>query len=451
LVGETQERFVWAVPSRVVDEVLTIYNDAFDLPGIYPGACAAVVGSVQSEPDYRVKWKGQPIVDLPLALLKETPVLERPTKARPVSQDPGEIVAPSAWPVFIEQLLEHPALCSRAHIYRHYDAEVRGEALVRPGEADAGVCRPIPENHLGIAVTLDGNGRWCDLDPYHGAVASVLEAVRNIVAVGARPRALTDCLNFGSPEDPECLWEFEQCLRGIRDASIGLGLPGDAAEPLPIVSGNVSFYNQSATGRRIHPTPILACLGTLDDWRKCAAPRFETAGNHISLISGVERAWGGSAALDLLGGRGVPPRPQIAAERQRIWGMLELLEQELVGVCHDIGEGGLLVSLIESLLDEEGPTGRGVEIDLSGLPLPPTEALLTEDGGFIFEVAPDREESCDRSLGRRGVERYAIGVVTGSPRLVVRSDGETLFDLEVERLWERWARKLGRWIEGGAS
>lgn len=451
LVGETQERFVWALPEHLVEEVLKIYNTAFDLPGVYPGACAAIVGRVTDEKRYHLKWKGESAVDLTFDILKHSPVLERPTRPRPVASEVGTLREPDSWHEFLIELLSHPSICSRAHIYRHYDSEVRGEALIRPGEADAGLCRPIEGSKIGVAACLDGNSRWCDLDPYNGAVASVCEAVRNIVSVGARPRAMTDCLNYGSPEDPECLWEFEQSLHGMRDACVGIGLPENPEHALPIVSGNVSFYNQSASGRRIRPTPIFACLGVLADWRKSLTPQLKTPGNSVYLISGFGRAWGGSAAIEILGGVGVPPKPDLEAERKRTYGVLTAIEEELICSCHDIGEGGLVVAAIEQLLDEEEPTGLGLEIDLTGLPLPPLELLLSEDGGFLIEVDPADKKRCVDRLAQLGVTPHRIGCVIDAPRLTVTSAEGTIFSVDTAPLWKAWCKKLGPWMEGVES
>jgi phosphoribosylformylglycinamidine synthase subunit PurL len=448
LVGETQERFVWAIPRRIVPDVLKIYNEDFDLPGIYPGARAAVVGKVIPEQRFEVTWRGEKVVDMPCTVLSETPVLERPTRPRPVGNDIGALQEPRDWGVFLERFVRHPALCSRAHVYRHYDAEVRGEALIRPGEADAGVCRPVPGSRIGIAVSLDGNGRWCDLDPYHGAVATVLESVRNVVAIGARPLALTDCMNFGSPEEPECLWEFEQCMLGMRDACVRLGLPADPAHALPIVSGNVSFYNQSASGKRIRPTPILACFGAIADWTRALRRRLLRPGNPVYLVASLERAWGGSPALDILGGIGAPPRPDIAAERERIYGVLEACEAGLVRSCHDFAEGGILMAAIEMLMHEECPTGLGLDLDLSILTLPPMEALLSESGGFLVEVDPEREGDFTGMLRARGVPSPRVGTVLDRPGFAVRAGDRLLFDQAVQPLSAAWSKHLGPWMEG---
>jgi phosphoribosylformylglycinamidine synthase len=448
LVAETQERFVWALPERIAAEVLSIYNETFDLPGIYPGARAAVIGRVSGSQRYVVRSAGAIVVDLPAQILEEPPVLERPTVPRAVARDVGHLPEPHDWHATLRAFMAHPSLCSRAHVYRHYDSEVRGEALLRPGEADAGVCRPVPGALLGVAVSLDGNGRWCDLDPYHGAAATVLEAVRNVVAVGARPRALTDCLNFGSPEDPECLWEFEQCLMGMRDACVSLGLPESAEHALPIVSGNVSFYNQSAAGRRIRPTPILACFGTLADWRRAVTPAVKEPGNAIVAIGAFRAAFGGSAAQEILrSGAASPPCPDLPAERRRIWGVLAMLEEGLARSCHDIGEGGLLLAAIESLLYEEGPTGLGLELDVAGLPLPAAEALLTEDGGFLLEVRPGDMDRLRALAGKQGVEIHPIGRVLDGPTLIVRDGTRRLFEQPVEELARIWSGALGPLIE----
>jgi phosphoribosylformylglycinamidine synthase subunit PurL len=450
LVAETQERFVWALPERIVPEVLAIYNEDFDLPGVYPGARAAVIGRVTEEPRYRASWKGETVVDLPITILDESPVLERPTRARAVATEPGTIPPPDGWYSFTRALMRHPQLCSRAFVYRHYDPEVRGEALIRPGEADAGVCRPIPGSRIGIAVSLDGNARWCDLDPYHGAAATVVEGMRNIVAVGARPLALTDCMNFGSPEDPECLWEFEQCLLGMRDACVALGLPGTSADALPIVSGNVSFYNQSAGGRRIRPTPILACYGSMSDWRCALRPQLTTPGNRLLVVGSFSRGWGGNPAVEILGGTGRPPHVDLPRERERIGAVLALIEAGRVASAHDFAEGGLLVGLLETLWHEEGPTGLGLNVDLASLPAPWLEALLDETGGFILEVSPGDEAEIASAFARDGIDAWPIGTVLDVPHVRCRSGTEEIFDLTVLPIWQAWSGRLGAWIEGEA-
>lgn len=452
LIGETQERFVWALPSSIVPEVLAIYNEAFDLPGIYPGARAASVGRVIAEPRYRVLWKGDVIVDLPFETLKDTPVLERPVRPRSITLNAQLPPAPEDWGAFLQRLLSHPDLCSRAHIYRHYDGEVRGEALLRPGEADAGVCRPIAGAHLGVAVSLDGNADWCDLDPYHGAMATVVESVRNVVSVGASPRALTDCMNFGSPEDPECLWEFEQALRGMAEACIGLGLPENRSQAIPIVSGNVSLYNQSSAGRKIKPTPIVACFGTLRDWRRRIHPWLAHEGAPVYLVGTLRSELGGSPALEILGGTGLPPRPDPRQAGTESYALLECMDRGWVTACHDIASGGLVTAAFECAVREEGPTGFGLELLLDGLGLTPLEALLSESGGFLVEVDPSSESAFHSHMANRGSRTRRIGRTLGEPVIRALEHPESVvFEVQVGPLWDAWTTRLGPWMEGGAS
>lgn len=453
LVGETQERFVWAIPERIAADVLAIYNEHFDLPGIYPGACARVVGRVIEEKRYRCSWNGQMAVDLPAEILEEAPTYDRPVRARAIAGEEGSLPEPEDWQSFAERLMSHPALCSRAHVYRHYDSEVRGEALIRPGEADGGVCRPIAGGFLGIAVSLDGNARWCDLDPYNGAAATVVEAVRNVVSVGARPLALTDCLNFGSPEDPECLWEFQECLRGMRDACIALGLLDGSADALPVVSGNVSFYNQSAGGARIRPTPIIACFGRIDDWRRSLRPHVQSPGSGIFMLGHAAKALGGSPALDLLSRsdlRLAPPRPVLARERLHLQAALGAIEEGLVIACHDFAEGGLLAAALEMLMREDGPTGLGLELALPDTSMGRAEFLLSESGGFLFEVEASLEEHFRESIRREGVEAIRLGRVVETPRLRIAGGGVPTIELDLRPIHRAWAERLGPWMEGGA-
>jgi phosphoribosylformylglycinamidine synthase len=443
LCAETQERFAWAVPEERAEEFCRFFNESYELGRIYPGAAARVIGRVVVEPVYRCTWRGDVVVDLPTAILEHPPVLNRKTAPRtgdaPVADPspPGEDRA--AWAL---ALLSSWDAALRAPVYRFYDQEVRGEAFLRPGESDAGVCRPLPGSRLGVAVSLDGNPHYGALDAYGGGALAVLESVRNCVATGARPWALTDCLNFGSPEDPVCLGDFESALRGMADACRAVGCPGRPEEPLPLVSGNVSFYNQSATGRAVPPSPIVACFGLLDDYATAITRRLHASGNAILLTGRRARAWGAPASSP--GGR--IPEIDFDSQVREIRAVLALTESGVVRAAHDIADGGLLRAAWEMVADEDGPGPRGLELDLSAVPaaagMPPHEVALSETPGFLLEVSAQETAAVLAQLREAGVEAAAIGCVTPQPRFCLRSANAVWCDPDPAVLHRAWRTRL---------
>lgn len=445
LCAETQERFVWAVPEDRAEEFCRFFNEAYELDEIHPGAAACVIGRVLEEQVFRCTWNDSVVVDLPNSILDSPPALLRPTRLRtdaaPVADPapPGEDRA--AW---ARELLSSWDAALRAPVYRFFDQEVRGEAFLRPGESDACVCRPVPGSRLGVAVSLDGNPYYGALDPYRGGALAVLESVRNCVATGARPWALTDCLNFGSPEDPVCLGDFEAALRGMADACRAVGCPGRPEEPLPIVSGNVSFYNQSVTGRAIPPSPIVACFGLLDDYTTAVTRRLQAAGNVLLLTGRRERAWG--APTDGPGGR--VPEVDLAGQAREIRAVLAMAEAGLAQAVHDIADGGLLRAVWEMLADEDGPGPLGIELDLDAVPaaaeMLPYEIAVSETPGFLLEVTAGHAAAMLAGLDAAGVEAAVVGCVTSGPRFLLRHGGAAWCDPDPVAVHRAWSTRLDR-------
>lgn len=445
LCAETQERYVWAVPRERTREFCAFFNEAYELNRIYPGAAAAVVGRVIEEKVYRCFWGGEKVVEVPNEILENPPVLARPRARRsvaPAAADPGPMEAdPQAWAR--DQLWSWRA-CSRAAVFRFYDQEVRGEAFLRPGEADAGICRPIAGASLGIAVSLDGNPEYGALDPYWAGALAVLESARNVAATGALPIALTDCLNFGSPEDPVCLGDFEESLRGMRDACVALGCPDHPEAPLPIVSGNVSFYNQSASGRAIAPSPVVCCFGRLDDFGLAVTPRLKQAGSALVLTGARKREWGRPTAAP--GGR--VPRVDLAQQAREIRMIPQLIAQGRVRACHDVSDGGLLRALWEMAAREEEPGPLGFAVDLTTVAaqsepaMRPEELLLSESPGYVLEVDGAELSPVLDSLRRAGIPAAEIGSVVERPALVFREGGRTLFELDPAPLHFGWKKRM---------
>ncbi|MEZ4653953.1 MAG: AIR synthase-related protein [Candidatus Eisenbacteria bacterium] len=448
LCGGNQERFVWAIPEEHAGTFLSIFNERYELGRVYPGARAAVIGTVIAESVYRARWEGAVVCELSAAILEESPIAPRPiaprTQAAPV-RDPG---SPGIGPTGCAGSSGGWNAAARAPIYRSYDQEVQGHALFRPGEADAGVCRPISGAALGIAVSVDGNPEYGSLDPYWGGVLSVLESARNVAAVGAEPLAITDCLNFGNPEDAVCLGDLDAALRGWPTPAALSGSPGHPDEPLPIVSGNVSLYNQSSRGRAIPPSPIVACFGILPDYGRAVPQRLCQTGDTLLLVGARARHWGRPERA--AGGR-VPDRP-LADQVTEIRTVQSLAADGSLAACHDVSDGGILRTLFEMAVFEDGPGEFGIDCDLSDLgDLPPHELLLSETPGFVVEVAPERITEVRRTLDAAGCESFLLGRVTEGTRWRVRNGDETLFEVALRELHPVWARPLVHWLLDPAS
>ncbi|MBV8066556.1 MAG: phosphoribosylformylglycinamidine synthase subunit PurL, partial [Candidatus Eremiobacteraeota bacterium] len=255
-VGETQERLLWILPPEIASEVVRIYNDEFSLPEIAHNARATVIGRVTAERRYVLRYRGDVVMDVESDFLTGSIRDELPyTEVVHRSSSRAELPAVEVEQLFA-RVLAHPDVASREPLYRRYDAVVRGSTILPRGAADAGVLAPIAGSRLGVALSVAGNPRYGRIDPSYAAQHAVVEAMRRVVAVGARPIALTDCLNFGNPRKPDQYGAFVSAVDGLARAAAELDLP--------FVSGNVSLYNETADGRAIPASPIVACIGAVD-------------------------------------------------------------------------------------------------------------------------------------------------------------------------------------------
>jgi len=307
--AETQERYVLAVPARFTPEVLRIYNEDWDLPNIYEKAQARVIGRFIPEPVYRLTYRGKVVCEAPVKAVTSGISYEREERPREYTGEEPQFYQPGDLGEVLLRVLGHMNVCSRAYIYRDYDTEVQGYAVIRPGEAGAGVMAPLEGSTAAVALSVDGNPLYGLIDPYWGGATAVAEAMRNVVAVGATPVALTDCLNYGNPENPEAFWEFRQGVRGLSDAARNLPLKDYSGAPTPIISGNVSLYNESATGKAVAPSPIIACVGVMPDFSQAVTMQFKRPRASLFLVGPRKDELGGSAyyqAMNLGLGRNVP-------------------------------------------------------------------------------------------------------------------------------------------------
>jgi phosphoribosylformylglycinamidine synthase len=406
LMSESQERMMAVVaPGRVEEFLATCAK--WDVR-------AAVIGEVTDTGRLVMTWHGETVVDIPPASAADGPVYERPL-ARPGSQDALADDDPAALPrpadgaglrADLLALLGSPGLADKSWVTDQYDRYVRGDTVLAMPE-DAGLLRVDEATGLGIALATDGNGRYCRLDPYLGTQLALSEAYRNVAVTGARPLAVTNCLNFGSPEDPAVMWQFAEAVRGLADGCAALGVP--------VTGGNVSFYNQTGTAA-IHPTPVIGVLGVHDDVRRRVGVGFPAATDGagevaatIVLLGRTEPEFGGSAWAQVrhghLGGR--PPTPDLEAERRLAALLAAAAADVLLAAAHDLSDGGLAVALAESCLRG----GVGCRVSPPGDPF---SWLFSESAGrAIVAVRPGAEPDFSRLAAEHGVPAAAIGRIAG--------------------------------------
>ncbi len=448
--SETQERFAMVVPERVASRVLDLYNTTYALPEVYHGARAAVVGRVRTDARYRILKSGQPVCDSPVEVITAGIEHRRPERPRAAAAAAVALPPVENHEELFTLLASSPNLASREPIIRYYDTEVQGRMVIRAGEADAAVLAPVPGSKLGAAITVDGNPWWVAADPYWGTAHVVCEALRNLVAVGSEPVALTDCLNFGNPEDPEVFADFVRSVRGLGDAARALGPQGPEGPPVAIVSGNVSFYNEGSSGRSIEPSPIVAGLGVLEDWSVATTSAIKRP-QSVLVLSGPRQDLLGATQLRFqLLGRTDGPLPELdfERERRRIYATLEAVRSGLALACHDIAEGGLAIAALEMALGGYASQGLGLQIPISGLGATSSESrLYSEAPGFLFEVAKERLSDFLGIFERWGVDATMIGRTLSEPRFRILDGGHTLVDLDLESLRRRNSDALKPMVE----
>ena len=351
MLSESQERMLIVVKRGKENEVEKIFNK-WDLD-------AVVVGKVTDNGYMKVKENGNMPANLPIKPLVEgSPLYDRPSK-RPGYQDElqhlvlSEFREPENYNDILLNLLASPNISCKEWVYRQYDHMVRINGVILPG-SDAAVIR-IKGSSKGVGMSLDCNSRYCYLDPYAGGMIAVAEGARNLVCSGVKPLAITNCLNFGNPEKPEIMWQFKESVRGMSDAC--------SFFKTPVVSGNVSFYNETQ-GVAIYPTPVVGMVGLIQDCSKAITQFFKEDGDVIVLLGETKEELGGSEYFKITHDkeRGNPPELILDAENRLHELCLEAIRQELVKSAHDCSEGGLAIAIAECAVS--GPATLGAEISL---------------------------------------------------------------------------------------
>jgi phosphoribosylformylglycinamidine synthase subunit PurL len=437
MLSESQERMLLVAQKGREQEVFRIFEKW--------GLDAAEIGRVTNDDKMRVLEHGQVVSEIPNeALTDDAPVYKRPMQRwePPVPREmPAgmELGQKAELTDDLKQLLASPNICSKRWVWQQYDHMVQTNTVEAPGAGNAGVIR-IKGSQRGLAMALDGNSRWCYLDPQLGAMHAVAEAARNVACTGATPAGATNCLNFGNPEKPEIMWQFSRVVDGITKACEELDIP--------ITGGNVSFYNETL-GEGIYPTPVLGTVGILEDVHKAVFPHFREPGRAVVLLrasemgdlTDAESEFGSSEyAKEILGQLwGFPPALELEREAALQTAVIEMIQVGLVDSAHDCSEGGIAVTLAESAM----PAGVGAKIDLSGQDLPLEFVLFGEDASRVVI-------SCDRAnlvriqqiAGKYGVSSDVIGETT-SQDLEIKVDGRVAVSSAISELRSAYENALG--------
>jgi phosphoribosylformylglycinamidine synthase len=455
MLSESQERMLLVAERGREHEVLAVFKKW--------GLDAMVVGQVTEGGLMRVKDHGKTVAEIPAHPLAE----EGPVYNRPLTAPAPRVESKKDWFAFAPEganltrnfvkLLSSPAIASKRWITEQYDTSVRTNTLAGPGASDAAVVR-IKDPKTGavkraLALATDGNGRWCQLNPCVGAMHAVAEAARNVAASGARPIAATNCLNFGSPEKPEVMWQFSQVIDGLGQACAALGTP--------ITGGNVSFYNETL-GKSICPTPVIGVLGILDDASRVLKIAFREEGDVILLLEGVASTAGARyivptsevAACEFssseysktIGGivAGEPPAIDLVAEKRLQECLVALAAEGSVQSAHDISDGGLAVTLAESCFAANG-LGTNAKLEENGV----AEAALFGERGAraVVSVKPPHLARVHNTARHCQVAAEEIGKIIRGDAFCIQYKGSALIESSVPTLRDAWANSLERTLK----
>lgn len=437
MVSESQERMLAVVTPDKLDAAQAVCEKW--------GLRSTVIGEVTDTGRFVVRENGVVVADMPAATLAEDAPIYDPPMERPAyldelhAFDPATLVHPESVAELTEALLRvlgSPNVCSRHWIWEQYDHQVMVNTRVLPG-GDAAVLRIGDTGRgevtgRGIAVSSDCNGRYCYLDPYVGAQIALAEAARNVACVGGEPAAITDCLNFGSPEKPEVFWTFHESIRGMSDACKEWGIP--------VISGNVSFYNESF-GQPIYPTPTVGLVGLVDDIAAVATVAFKDAGDVVVLVGETYDELGGSEYLKVVHEKvaGRPPALDLELERDVQAAVREAVRRGIAKSAHDCSEGGLAVALAECAI--AGRVGCSVYLDDE---LPGVSSLFSESQSrVVLTVAEPDMDALLEILSRDEVPYSVLGTV-GGKRLAI---GDKV-DIDLDTISLVYERTLAKLVAG---
>ncbi|HNI67596.1 MAG TPA: phosphoribosylformylglycinamidine synthase subunit PurL, partial [Nitrospira sp.] len=437
MLSESQERMLMVAKAGREEEVITVCRK-WDLD-------VAVIGRVTDTGKVVLKENGQVVAEIPAkALADDAPRYDRPS-APPAYQDMLQALNYDALPdvkdanAALLALLASPSIASKRWVYEQYDHMVRTNTMVRPG-SDAAVLR-VKGTNKALALSVDCNGRYCLLNPYEGAKIAIAECARNLACSGAEPIGVTDCLNFGNPQRPEVMWQLVLAIEGLKDACEAFGVP--------IVSGNVSLYNET-NELSIYPTPMIGMVGLIEEAERTVTQWFKTSDDVILLLGRTREDLGGTEYLKVMHHReqGSPPLLNLQEEQAVQACTIRLIRAGLLQSAHDCSDGGLAVALAECCMS--GPNGNlGAMVQLSVDGLRRDAVLFGESQSrIVLSVKPEQAETVLNQIWDAGVPAARIGTVGGS-RFVLRVEGDQrtegcTIDLSLNDLHDRWASAIPR-------
>ncbi|MDD5740314.1 MAG: phosphoribosylformylglycinamidine synthase subunit PurL [Candidatus Peribacteraceae bacterium] len=486
--AETQERFCWICHPSLTNFILHHYNEIWNLPEVAENARASRIGRVTVDPLFRLTYRGQIVcsakaLDITCGLQYKRPTKLPPsTRKEPVITCAGNRVTVGNKTFTFEEIftsmLRHPNAASVSPLIRHYDKDIIGNTVVEAGEGDAGVIAPLqdlssyvhegthpgwedlPEKdrNVGVALAADGNGRYGRISAYWQGANATVESMCNVASVGAAPRALTDCLNYGNPEIPEQLSALEEGVRGIAEVARGVEMNG---EPVPIISGNVSLYNGKPDLSAIDPTAIVCCIGVLPDAKKAVTMQLKEPDSVLLFVGERRDECGGSLYYDVLEQLTASPRdallganvpqPDFSAIAKQIQLITKVIQSGSARSCHDVSDGGLALALFEMTLPQRKCGGSiGVTVDIASFssPLRADTLLFSQSGGFLLEVGKDHVNAIMTLGEKSGVPITLLGTGTPSPLLTIKNKGETLLSVDLPQMQDIWKEALSAaWSE----
>ncbi|OYS60987.1 phosphoribosylformylglycinamidine synthase subunit PurL [Limosilactobacillus reuteri] len=420
MLSESQERMLLCVKKGYEEDVKKIF-DFYDLEVV-------TIGRITAGHDYVLFHDGEEVCHIPVSsltddVLEEESLEKKPVRIELAEQQPAWIPDIDNVAEVLTALLAQSTIADKSSLYQQYDSQVRTNTVAGPG-SDAGVLR-IRGTHKGLAMTTDGNGRFVYLSPEVGGQIALVEAAANIIASGAEPLAITDCLNYGDPTDPEIFWELHQSVQGMADACREFNTP--------VISGNVSLYNEN-NGQAIHPTPMVGMVGLIKNIDRVIPSFVQHPGDKVYLVGQTRDDYAGSELQKMMTGdiSGIVKVFDLHHVHQYMRQLLMTMENGLVSSAHDLSEGGLGVALAETVFK----TDLGLKIDLADQPV--AHLFSETPGRFIVTVAPEKATEFEQALGK---DAHLIGEVTNSHWLMVKlANGE--LNESVAKLQKTWEEAI---------
>lgn len=454
--SETQERFAWICHPDLTQMILDHYNKKWALPEIAAGAGASAVGVV-TKGDYILRYKGEMV-----CRAKSTDITEGLKYDRPYKEPERKFEEPSKMGLknlhdILLALMGSENIASREPITERYDKNVQGQSIIESGQADAGLIAPLRNRDdvpleseaqkIGVALSVAGNPRQAKISPYWAAANAVVESMRNVAAIGAMPWAATDCLNYGNPEKPEQMWELVEGIRGIGDALKGVPNAMYPDHPIPVISGNVSLYNESPRGS-VDASAIIAMLGRMENIDKVITPELKEVGSRLVLLGKRRDELGASEYYRVMGELGANvAKADFGRAKAEIDTVLELIEDGMAVSCHNILGGGLGVCVMEMALGPKAEGKIGFEVDLAEASVtlslskgdmvrpPPrrgkqahhdtSKKLFSETQGFVLEIPEQHHAAAKKIAEKHGAEWVDLGKTISESMITIRDTSNT--------------------------